>query len=147
MGCTAAISLTCAYTQRPQSSWPPRPTTRDIDSDLLRTLCAAQASVLGMICSIVCASVERQLTFCSPAQLWYLQVRREFQFVISAAPRCRQKEGKLTLELFSVSSQVGISAMGVLRPDLMMKCIVPVVMAGIIAVSWLSSTLLSEKSD
>ena len=30
--------------------------------------------------------------------------------------------------------QVGISAMGVLRPDLMMKCIVPVVMAGIIAV-------------
>lgn len=26
--------------------------------------------------------------------------------------------------------------MGVLRPDLMMKCIVPVVMAGIIAVRW-----------
>lgn len=26
--------------------------------------------------------------------------------------------------------------MGVLRPDLMMKCIIPVVMAGIIAVSW-----------
>lgn len=32
-------------------------------------------------------------------------------------------------------SGVGIAAMGVLRPDLMMKCIVPVVMAGIIAVS------------
>lgn len=31
-------------------------------------------------------------------------------------------------------SGVGIAAMGVLRPDLMMKCIVPVVMAGIIAV-------------
>ncbi|EGG10408.1 vacuolar ATP synthase proteolipid subunit [Melampsora larici-populina 98AG31] len=31
-------------------------------------------------------------------------------------------------------SGVGISAMGVLRPDLMMKCIVPVVMAGIIAI-------------
>ncbi|GAA5916091.1 threonine synthase THR4, partial [Sporobolomyces salmoneus] len=30
-------------------------------------------------------------------------------------------------------SGVGIAAMGVLRPDLMMKCIVPVVMAGIIA--------------
>ncbi|POW08669.1 hypothetical protein PSTT_07332, partial [Puccinia striiformis] len=30
-------------------------------------------------------------------------------------------------------SGVGISAMGVLRPDLMMKCIIPVVMAGIIA--------------
>ncbi|PLW10935.1 hypothetical protein PCANC_17410 [Puccinia coronata f. sp. avenae] len=29
---------------------------------------------------------------------------------------------------------VGISAMGVLRPDLMMKCIIPVVMAGIIAI-------------
>ena len=34
-----------------------------------------------------------------------------------------------------LSAQVGISAMGVLRPDLMMKCIIPVVMAGIIAVS------------
>jgi hypothetical protein len=37
--------------------------------------------------------------------------------------------------------QVGISAMGVLRPDLMMKCIVPVVMAGIIAVSGASARM------
>ena len=35
----------------------------------------------------------------------------------------------------TAKSGVGISAMGVLRPDLMMKNCVPVVMAGIIAVS------------
>ena len=40
---------------------------------------------------------------------------------------------------FSISygtakSGVGISAMSVLRPDLMMKCVIPVIMAGIIAV-------------
>ena len=34
----------------------------------------------------------------------------------------------------TAKSGVGISAMSVLRPDLMMKCCVPVVMAGIIAV-------------
>lgn len=34
----------------------------------------------------------------------------------------------------TAKSGVGISAMGVLRPDLMMKCAVPVIMAGIIAV-------------
>ena len=34
----------------------------------------------------------------------------------------------------TAKSGVGISAMSVLRPDLMMKCSVPVVMAGIIAV-------------
>lgn len=34
----------------------------------------------------------------------------------------------------TAKSGVGISAMSVLRPDLMMKCAVPVVMAGIIAV-------------
>lgn len=44
------------------------------------------------------------------------------------------------LSLISISygtakSGVGISAMSVLRPDLMMKCVVPVIMAGIIAVS------------
>jgi ATP synthase proteolipid subunit len=32
---------------------------------------------------------------------------------------------------------VGISAMSVLRPDLMMKCVIPVIMAGIIAVRFL----------
>ena len=36
----------------------------------------------------------------------------------------------------TAKSGVGISAMAVLRPDLMMKSVVPVVMAGIIAVSF-----------
>ena len=35
----------------------------------------------------------------------------------------------------TAKSGVGISAMGVLRPDLLVQCIIPVVMAGIIAVS------------
>merc|ERR1711939_940712 len=39
-------------------------------------------------------------------------------------------------------SGVGISAMGVLRPDLMMKCIIPVVMAGIIAIYGLVVSVL-----
>lgn len=41
----------------------------------------------------------------------------------------------------TAKSGVGISAMSVLRPDLMMKCVVPVIMAGIIAVSshWLEN--------
>jgi V-type H+-transporting ATPase proteolipid subunit len=34
----------------------------------------------------------------------------------------------------TAKSGVGISAMSVIRPDLMMKCVVPVIMAGIIAV-------------
>jgi ATP synthase proteolipid subunit len=34
----------------------------------------------------------------------------------------------------TAKSGVGVSAMAVLRPDLMMKCVVPVVMAGIIGV-------------
>jgi hypothetical protein len=34
----------------------------------------------------------------------------------------------------TAKSGVGISAMSVLRPDLMMKCVVPVIMAGIIAI-------------
>jgi len=34
----------------------------------------------------------------------------------------------------TAKSGVGVSAMSVLRPDLMMKCTVPVVMAGIIGV-------------
>lgn len=44
----------------------------------------------------------------------------------------------------TAKSGVGISAMSVLRPDLMMKCVVPVIMAGIIAVSILvfASSLL-----
>ncbi|GAA6019354.1 hypothetical protein JCM10207_001269 [Rhodosporidiobolus poonsookiae] len=39
-------------------------------------------------------------------------------------------------------SGVGIAAMGVLRPDLMMKCIIPVVMAGIIAIYGLVVSVL-----
>jgi ATP synthase proteolipid subunit len=35
---------------------------------------------------------------------------------------------------------VGVSAMAVLRPDLMMKCVIPVVMAGIIGVRLLFSS-------
>jgi hypothetical protein len=38
----------------------------------------------------------------------------------------------------TAKSGVGISAMGVLRPDLMMKCVVPVIMAGIIGVCFYS---------
>jgi len=34
----------------------------------------------------------------------------------------------------TAKSGVGISAMSVLRPDLMMKCVIPVIMAGIIGV-------------
>jgi len=34
----------------------------------------------------------------------------------------------------TAKSGVGISAMSILRPDLMMKCVVPVIMAGIIAI-------------
>jgi V-type H+-transporting ATPase proteolipid subunit len=44
-------------------------------------------------------------------------------------------------------SGVGISAMGVLRPDLLIKCIVPVIMAGIIAIYGLVvSVLISSDS-
>lgn len=39
-------------------------------------------------------------------------------------------------------SGVGISAMGVLRPDLLIKCIIPVVMAGIIAIYGLVVSVL-----
>ena len=34
----------------------------------------------------------------------------------------------------TAKSGVGISAMSVLRPDLMMRCVIPVIMAGIIGV-------------
>lgn len=34
----------------------------------------------------------------------------------------------------TAKSGVGLSAMGVLRPDLVLKCIVPVVMAGILGI-------------
>jgi ATP synthase proteolipid subunit len=40
----------------------------------------------------------------------------------------------------TAKSGVGISAMAVLRPDLMMKCVVPVIMAGIIAIVRLSAS-------
>jgi len=42
----------------------------------------------------------------------------------------------------TAKSGVGLSAMGVLRPDLMMKAIVPVVMAGIIAIYGLVVSVL-----
>jgi ATP synthase proteolipid subunit len=44
-------------------------------------------------------------------------------------------KAKLTFNSYGTAkSGVGISAMAVLRPDLMMKCVIPVVMAGIIAI-------------
>ncbi|KAI4522777.1 V-ATPase proteolipid subunit C-like domain-containing protein [Schizophyllum commune] len=48
----------------------------------------------------------------------------------------------------TAKSGVGISAMSVLRPDLMMKCVVPVIMAGIIAIYGLVvSVLISGNLD
>ncbi|KIJ59035.1 hypothetical protein HYDPIDRAFT_101457 [Hydnomerulius pinastri MD-312] len=46
----------------------------------------------------------------------------------------------------TAKSGVGISAMGVLRPDLMMKCVVPVIMAGIIAIYGLVVSVLISSS-
>jgi len=34
----------------------------------------------------------------------------------------------------TAKSGVGVSAMGVMRPDIVMKCIIPVVMAGVIGI-------------
>ncbi|KAG8926469.1 H(+)-transporting V0 sector ATPase subunit c [Tulasnella sp. 418] len=42
----------------------------------------------------------------------------------------------------TAKSGVGVSAMSVLRPDLMMKCVIPVVMAGIIAIYGLVVSVL-----
>ena len=57
--------------------------------------------------------------------------------------------GKLMLldSYGTAKSGVGISAMSVLRPDLMMRCVIPVIMAGIIAVrifvqGWCSNVFL-----
>jgi len=44
----------------------------------------------------------------------------------------------------TAKSGVGISAMSVLRPDLMMKCVIPVIMAGIIAVCRLAAGWRSD---
>ncbi|KZO96879.1 V-type ATPase [Calocera viscosa TUFC12733] len=46
----------------------------------------------------------------------------------------------------TAKSGVGISAMSVLRPDLMMKCVVPVIMAGIIAIYGLVVAVLISGS-
>ncbi|KIO17422.1 hypothetical protein M407DRAFT_113708 [Tulasnella calospora MUT 4182] len=42
----------------------------------------------------------------------------------------------------TAKSGVGVSAMSILRPDLMMKCVIPVVMAGIIAIYGLVVSVL-----
>ncbi|KJA17462.1 hypothetical protein HYPSUDRAFT_146502 [Hypholoma sublateritium FD-334 SS-4] len=47
-----------------------------------------------------------------------------------------------TCDYGTAKSGVGISAMSVLRPDLMMKCVVPVIMAGIIAIYGLVVSVL-----
>ncbi|KAG2368687.1 V-ATPase proteolipid subunit C-like domain-containing protein [Suillus spraguei] len=46
----------------------------------------------------------------------------------------------------TAKSGVGISAMGVLRPDLIMRCVVPVIMAGIIAIYGLVVSVLISSS-
>lgn len=46
----------------------------------------------------------------------------------------------------TAKSGVGISAMGVLRPDLVFRAIIPVVMAGIIAIYGLVVSVLSANS-
>jgi len=47
----------------------------------------------------------------------------------------------------TAKSGVGISAMSVLRPDLMMKCVVPVIMAGIIAVSQPAFSIVIRRTE
>lgn len=48
----------------------------------------------------------------------------------------------------TAKSGVGIAAMSVMRPELIMKCIIPVVMAGIIAIYGLVvAVLLAGKLD
>ncbi|KAG1784924.1 V-type ATPase [Suillus fuscotomentosus] len=46
----------------------------------------------------------------------------------------------------TAKSGVGISAMGVLRPDLVMRCVVPVIMAGIIGIYGLVVSVLISSS-
>ncbi|KAH0832375.1 UNC-like C-terminal-domain-containing protein [Lanmaoa asiatica] len=46
----------------------------------------------------------------------------------------------------TAKSGVGISAMGVLRPDLVMRCVIPVIMAGIIAIYGLVVSVLISSS-
>ena len=46
----------------------------------------------------------------------------------------------------TAKSGVGISAMAVLRPDLMMRCVIPVIMAGIIAVRGFASPCVPTRS-
>ena len=54
--------------------------------------------------------------------------------LIAPLCRCIAHTQSLTSSYGTAKSGVGISAMAVLRPDLMMKCTVPVIMAGIIAI-------------
>ena len=76
----------------------------------------------------------------------YTRYRSEASFFLFYSRACtacnRRKNTSLNIQRVALlrsygtaKSGVGISAMGVLRPDLMMKNVVPVVMAGIIAVS------------
>lgn len=74
-----------------------------------------------------------------PRQLWHIKVRSEFNLSTSQTDGAIKRQGLIDS---LARSQVGISAMGVLRPDLMMKCIVPVVMAGIIAIYGLVVSVL-----
>ena len=60
--------------------------------------------------------------------------------------RTKSKETELN-SYGTAKSGVGISAMAVLRPDLMMKCVVPVVMAGIVGVRYLAKLSLYIRFD
>lgn len=62
-----------------------------------------------------------------------LVVSRKHASLYSAFTDSRSNQG-LGAAYGTAKSGVGLSAMGVLRPDLVLKCIVPVVMAGILGI-------------
>ncbi|ELU38164.1 ATP synthase subunit C domain-containing protein [Rhizoctonia solani AG-1 IA] len=83
--------------------------------------------------ALVCFSIQRResgwrLTFCCCPGMH--QRDRVYMSVCIGASYGTAKSG------------VGISAMSVIRPDLMMKCVVPVIMAGIIAIYGLVVSVL-----
>ena len=72
---------------------------------------------------------------CTLCRHWR-EVSALFASVLAAGHRAEGPRAAIFLSpsYGTAKSGVGVSAMSVLRPDLMMKCVVPVVMAGIIAV-------------
>ncbi len=78
---------------------------------------------------------------------WCKVISSRYVFTMTrtlTCPKCFWKN----ISYGTAKSGVGISAMAVLRPDQMMKCSIPVVMAGIIAVSrFTTSTALFHFID